>query len=107
MTKVVNIISDINKAVFFEHTALRLRDAGIDISFILINSSKGELNKFLHEKGFRVHLLEVKKLISSLPQILACAKILRSEKPDAVHCHLGAANFVGLVAVLSLVSLHR
>jgi glycosyltransferase involved in cell wall biosynthesis len=98
MTKVVYIISDINKAVFFEHTALKLRESGIDISFILINSSKSELYKFLLEKGFRVHLLEVKKLMSSIPQILACVKILRSEKPDAVHCHLAAANFVGLVA---------
>ena len=98
MTKVVYIISDINKAVFFEHTALRLRDSGIDISFVLINSSTGALHTFLKSNGFTVHLLEVKKLMYSLPQILECAKILRSIKPDAIHCHLSEANFIGLAA---------
>ena len=100
MTKVVYIISDINKAVFFEHTALRLRDSGINISFILINSSKGALYTFLKSNGFVVYLLEVKKLIHSLPQILECAKILRNIKPDAIHCHLSEANFIGLTASL-------
>lgn len=98
MTKVVYIVSDIDKAVFFEHTALRLRDAGIDISFILINSRNTALGAFLESEGFRTQYLEVGKLLFSWWQIIACWKILRAEKPDAVHCHLAAANFVGLIA---------
>jgi len=98
MPKVVYIVSNIDKAVFFEHTALMLRDAGIDLSFILINSSEGSLAVFLREKGFTVHFIEVDKLLFSWRQILACIKILRDIKPQAVHCHLAAANFVGLVS---------
>ena len=98
MTKVVYIVSDIDKAVFFEHTALRLRDAGIDISFILINSRPGALATFLEDKGFRTQYLEVGKLLFSWRQIISCIKMLRAEKPDAIHCHLGAANFIGLIA---------
>jgi glycosyltransferase involved in cell wall biosynthesis len=97
MNKVVYIISDINKAVFFEHTALRLRDADIDLSFILINC-KGELADFLQIRGFATYSLEVGKLLSSGRQIIACTKILRKIKPHAVHCHLSAANFIGLVS---------
>jgi glycosyltransferase involved in cell wall biosynthesis len=97
MTKVVYIISDIDKAVFFEHTAIGLRNAGIDISFILINSSNSSLASFLTQNSFRVYFLSVSKLLFSWRQILQCRNILKIEKPDAVHCHLSAANFVGLL----------
>jgi glycosyltransferase involved in cell wall biosynthesis len=98
MVKVVYIVSDINKAVFFEHTALMLRDAGIDLSFILINSRDGELARFLQAKGFTAYFIEVHKLLFSWQQIFTCIKILKNIKPQAVHCHLAAANFVGLVS---------
>lgn len=98
MAKVVYIVSNIDKAVFFEHTALMLRDAGVDLSFILINSSESSLAAFLRANGFTVHFLEVDKLLFSWRQILACTKILRDIKPQVVHCHLSAANFVGLIS---------
>ena len=98
MAKVVYIISDIQKAVFFEHTAIRLRDSGIDLSFILINCDKSELGTFLQSNGFKTHYLQVGKLLASWRQIIACTRILRAEKPQAVHCHLSAANFVGLIS---------
>jgi len=98
MTKVVYIVSDIDKAVFFEHTATGLRAAGIDISFILINSCSGALAAYLRSNGFRVEFIEVHRLIFSWGQVSRCIKILRSWRPDIVHCHLAAANFVGLVA---------
>lgn len=98
MTKVVYIISGIDKAVFFEHTAIRLRESGIDLSFILINGDKSTLATFLQSNGFRVHFIEVGKLLFSWRQIITCTKILRAEKPQVVHCHLSAANFIGLVS---------
>jgi glycosyltransferase involved in cell wall biosynthesis len=98
MTKVVYIVSDIDKAVFFEHTALRMRDAGIDLSFILINSRNGALASFLQQQGFRVYFIEVGKLIFSWRQIFKSWRILRRERPDAVHCHLAQANFIGLIS---------
>ena len=98
MSKVVYIISDIDKAVFFEHTATRLRESGLDVAFVLINSKPSELSVFLELNGFTVYYLEVKKLLFSWKQMIACYKILKAEKPQAVHCHLGTANFLGLVS---------
>jgi glycosyltransferase involved in cell wall biosynthesis len=98
MTKVNYIISGIDKAVFFEHTALRLRASDIDLSFILINCRKSELSGFLKSNGFTVYFIEADKLLFSLPQIIKCASILRTIKPDAVHCHLAFANFIGLAS---------
>ena len=41
--KTTYILSDINKAVFFEHTALLMRARGVEISWILINSKDSQL----------------------------------------------------------------
>lgn len=98
MIKVVYIISDIDKAVFFEHTAIKLRESGLDVSFILINSYPSELGAFLQARDFKIHFIEIGKLLYSRRAIAACIKILKAEKPQVVHCHLSMANFVGLVS---------
>lgn len=90
------IISDINKAVFFEHTALLLRKHGIETDFILINSKQTSLDDFLINNGFRVNYLNVKSIKNSFKAILQCKKYLKNM--DIVHCHLGTANWVGLWA---------
>jgi SAM-dependent methyltransferase len=48
------IISDIHIAVFFEQTALRLRERGVELSWILINSEDSELAHFLEARRFQV-----------------------------------------------------
>jgi len=98
MARVVYIVSDINKAVFFEHTALKMRESGVELAFILINSGSGALAEFLRANGFAVHFLEVKKMLLSFREIMVCIKILKGEKAEVVHCHLGTANFVGLIS---------
>jgi glycosyltransferase involved in cell wall biosynthesis len=94
------IISDIYKAVFFEHTALRFRDLGEEISWILINSEDSELARFLEIHHFQVAYLNASSPLHSFSAIKACKALLKQWNTHAVHCHLGTANWVGLWAGL-------
>jgi glycosyltransferase involved in cell wall biosynthesis len=96
--KVTYIISDIDKSMFFEQTAIWLKEKGFDVSFILINSESGFLHDFLIGHGFIVKNITAKRIIKSLPAILKCRKILREVDPEIVHCHLATANTIGLIA---------
>ncbi|MEQ1733738.1 MAG: glycosyltransferase family 4 protein, partial [Bacteroidia bacterium] len=84
--------------VFFEHTALGLRVQGFDVSFILINCTTAHLATFLTTEKFIVHHLQVNRILFSWRQIMQCARILKSIKPNAVHSHMAVANWVGLWA---------
>lgn len=96
--KITYIISDTHKAVFFENTALGLREKGIELSFILINSEHTELSLFLEKNHFETYHLHVKSLARSFKQILQCRSILQKIQADTVHCHISTANWVGLWA---------
>jgi glycosyltransferase involved in cell wall biosynthesis len=98
--KVAYIISDINKAVFFEHTALLMRARGVEISWILINSEDSELAHFLEIHHFQVAYLKASSPLRSFAAIKSCKNILKQWHIDVVHCHLGTANWVGLWAGL-------
>lgn len=92
------IISDIHKAVYFEQTALHLRDQNLDVSYILINCTGGELHRFLVENQFRVFTLESGSLLRSRKAIRSCKNILKQLGITHVHCHLAHANWIGLRA---------
>lgn len=92
------IISDIDKAVYFEQTALELRNKGLNVSFILINCTNKTLHHFLMENGFDVFTIEVGSLLKSRKAISICKTVLKRLKPELVHCHLAQANWVGLWA---------
>jgi glycosyltransferase involved in cell wall biosynthesis len=96
--KIAYIVSDINKAVFFENTALALRADGFDVCYIVINYENGAFVEFLQSNGFSYYTLKSNKLSQSLPQILKVRKILKQEQITLVHCHLAQANFIGLWA---------
>jgi glycosyltransferase involved in cell wall biosynthesis len=98
MQKICYIISDIDKSVFFEHSADILKDSGYQLSFILINCKDGVLDKALLKKDFEVHYLSLQKLPRSIPVIWKCRGLLKKIRPDIVHCHLGIGNIVGLPA---------
>lgn len=100
MNNIVYIISDINKVVFFEHTALLMRARGVEISWILINSEDSELAHFLEAHHFQVANLKASSPLRSFAAINSCKKILKEWHIDVVHCHLGTANWVGLWAGL-------
>ena len=96
--KICYIISDIDKAVYFEQTALALRNEGLDISYILINCTNKNLHIFLKENNFPVFTLETSSLLKSRKAIRECKTILKQLNPDLIHCHLAHANWVGLWA---------
>ncbi|WP_343636912.1 glycosyltransferase family 4 protein [Fluviicola sp.] len=96
--KVCYIISETDKAVFFEQTALHLKQQNLDVSYILINSTDGALHRFLVENGFTVYTFEAGSLLKSRKTILACKKLLKELAISHVHCHLASANWIGLWA---------
>ena len=98
MTKVVYIISVMHRSVFFEHTADRLRNAGIDMTFIMIDGGQTPLSDMLIANGFKVYFVEAERLLFSWKAIGDCVRILKDESPQLVHCHFGKANFIGLIS---------
>lgn len=96
--KICYIISDIDKAVYFEHTALSLMSKKLDVCYILINSTNGKLHRFLLDNNLTVHTIEIKSLFNSHKSIRKCKKILKELSITHVHCHLAYANWVGLWA---------
>lgn len=92
------IISDINKAVYFEETALHLRAQNLNVCYILINSTRGELHHFLSKNDFTVYTIESGSLLKSRKAILTCKAILKERQITHVHCHLAQANWIGLWA---------
>lgn len=94
--KLCYIISETDKAVFFEQTALHLKQQNLDVSYILINSTHGALHRFLLENDFTVYTFEAGSLLKSRKIILACKKRLKELAITHVHCHLASANWIGL-----------
>ncbi len=92
------IISDINKAVYFEDTAIALRGKGLTVSFILINAKGGDLDTFLTEHQFKVKYIRCEKVSKSFFPIKKCISLLKELKPELIHCHLAMANWIGLWA---------
>jgi len=48
--------------VFFEHTALRLRERGVEISWILINSEGNDIDFFLKKNNFKIAYLKASSI---------------------------------------------
>lgn len=96
--KICYIISDIDKAVYFEETALELRKQGVELSFILLSSTNKTLHRFLVDKQFQVKTFEVGSLLKSGKVIRLCKNLLKEWNITTVHCHLAQANWVGLWA---------
>lgn len=75
-----------------------MRAQNLNVYYILINCTDGELHHFLLENQFPVHTLEAGSLLKSRKVILDCKKILREQQVTLVHCHLAHANWIGLWA---------
>jgi glycosyltransferase involved in cell wall biosynthesis len=96
--KIVYIISDINKAVLFEHTALGMRIKGFEVYFILINCLDTDFSRYLETHHFKTFHLSVSSIVTSWNKVIECQAILKKIQPNVVHCHMGTANWVGLWA---------
>jgi len=98
MPKVTYIISKIDKALAFEWIAESFRNTETQLSFILLNASETELERYLLAQNIPVKRIffESKKDIPLAT--LKTYQTLKKWKPDVVHCHLFEASIIGLYA---------
>lgn len=95
--KIIYIVSDIDKAVFFELTSLLL-NPHFELSFLIINGQNSDLAAFLEHHKISVYHVSCTSIRKSLKPILQVKKWLRKQQPDSIHCHLYLANWIGLIA---------
>jgi glycosyltransferase involved in cell wall biosynthesis len=95
MTRIVCIISDIDKALSFEWIAQNLKSK-FDLRFILIAKEGSEFSYFLKRHSIRFY--EVGNHESRIRKWWLVLRILQGERPSIVHTHLWQANLLGLSA---------
>jgi len=95
--KLCYIVSNVQKSLAFEWTAMRLRD-NYDLLFILLNPGPSLLEGFLSANGIRVIRISYHGKKSLIPALWRTYRILRNERPLVVHAHLLDAQLVGLTA---------
>jgi len=95
--KLTYIVSGIKKAVFFENTAIELRNKGYDINFIIVGVNENSFYEFLKAHKFEVVDIKVKNWFSYPIYSYKIYKILKKFKPEVVHTHLVTANILGLI----------
>jgi glycosyltransferase involved in cell wall biosynthesis len=93
--KVIYIVSDVDKALAFEWTALHL-SAKINLVFILVGRENSALAQYL--KSISVAYTEVSdaKYSLNIQKWFRIFSILRNERPSVVHVHLWRAMLFGL-----------
>lgn len=98
MKKVVNVISDIDKAIAFEWITSKIDKSNIQLFFILLNAGDSYLENYLKQHDFPVYRIKIQSKKDYPLALLKLIKILLYIKPNAVHTHLRDANFLGLFA---------
>lgn len=98
MKKVVNIISDIDKAIAFEWISSKIDKSNIQLFFILLNASDSYLENYLKANNIPVYRIRLKSKKDYPLAFIQLIKILVKIKPTVVHTHLRDANFLGLFA---------
>lgn len=96
--KVTYILSLIFKSLEYEWIVRYLDRTRIELTFILLNPSDSELERWLKDHGiatYRVRFYGKKSYLRCLYQVYT---ILRKEKSDFVNCNLLDANLIGLSA---------
>ncbi len=97
-TKITYIISNINKALAFEWIAEYLDKEKFDLSFILLNSGKSELEKYLKKNNIPVFTIKFNGKKNYPSVFVKLLWLLLKIKPEIIHTHLRDANFLGLSA---------
>ena len=100
--KVCYIISGltvISSANQFELTACKLKERyGIKINFILLGDTNSMLEKRMLSLGFRVKSIYCKKKSDWPKALFSTIFYLIKNRVQIIHCHLLAANIIGLIA---------
>ena len=94
-SKLIYIVSDIDKALAFEWTALHLKSSH-ELMFILIGKEDTVLEKYLHKINVPSHVICDSQYPGHLRKWFRLFYLLWKEKPDIIHAHLWRANLLGL-----------
>ncbi|GAC1419424.1 MAG: glycosyltransferase [Flavisolibacter sp.] len=96
--RVLLIISDIKKALSYEWTAEFINKKKYEIFFIILNNEGTELENYLLQNDFYVKRVNVRGKKDWPTAIINTYRIIKSLRPDVVHCHMLQANIIGLIA---------
>jgi glycosyltransferase involved in cell wall biosynthesis len=97
-SKIVYVISGIDKALAFEWINDSLRSAGFDLSFVIIGKPGSKLSEHLMSNGTEVLQIQYNSNRDFLRATLKTINFLRKKRPDVVHTHLFIANIIGLLS---------
>lgn len=95
MTKIVYIISQIDKAIGFEWITEGLDLTRFRLCFILLNDKSSYLGKWLRERGIKVYEFPIGAKLSWPLKVAKISRILRKEKADVIHTHMYQADMLG------------
>ena len=96
--KIAYVVSGIKKSVFFENTAFYLKEAGLDVFYILISNESNDFELFLKQQGLPYIVITFKSILFYPVYVGKIFSLLKSYKIELVHTHLTSANITGLVA---------
>lgn len=89
-----------DKAVQYEWLVQSINRDKFELMFVFLNPGGSYVENFVKQAGlrnYRITYNSKKDLPNAIWQLL---KIFKSEKPNAVHCHLFDANIAGLTAAI-------
>jgi glycosyltransferase involved in cell wall biosynthesis len=94
-TRMLYIISDIEKSLAFEWIAGRFEN---DLTFILIGKRSTSLSKFLIQHSINVVEISDQEYTTWMTKWIGVFKVILKLNPQVVHTHLWRANLIGLTA---------
>jgi glycosyltransferase involved in cell wall biosynthesis len=92
------IISNISKVVFFEWLAASLSKSRFQVCYVVMNDTPTEIENVLKLRGDTVYHISYKNKFDIPGAVLKVMKILAQEKIDVIHTHLLDATLVGMIA---------
>lgn len=99
MTKVIYIISNINKAKEFEWVPERIDKSKFQVQFISINAEEKTLHRqFCIENNIPFYHVPYSGKKNIVRALLDTYKILREQNPEVVHAHLFEGGLIGITA---------
>jgi len=86
--------------IMAENLIYELKELSCDVTAVSFYHYQSDITKRLEENGIRIIYLGKKKGLD-LGLLFKLYKLLKAEKPDAVHTHIGAAQYAFPAAVLA------
>jgi len=96
--RVLLVISNISKVIFFEWLAASFSKTAFHVSFVVMNESPTEIESILKSQGHTIYHIPYKNKFNLSSAVLSIMKILDREKIDVIHTHLLDATLAGMIA---------